>query len=613
MTTDAIDGGAAYDYIVVGSGAGGGPLAANLAAGGFRVLLIEAGSDPNANSYLYQVPCFNALATEDKAMAWEYFVHHYSKDEQRDEKYVAEKEGVFYPRAGTLGGCTAHNAMITVVPHDSDWNSIAELTGDKSWRAENMHKYFTKLERNAYVPPPEKESGHGYDGWLQVEKADPLIALGDAELIGTVMKAALAVARKTIRTGCIGIIKRIFRLVNTLDDPNDVRVNAHAEGLTAVPLATAGGKRNGSREHILRVQEQYRDKLIIALNTLVTRVELDGDNKAIGVECLEGPHLYAADPNANAAAATAKKIYRCTREVILAGGAFNTPQLLMLSGIGPKAHLEEHGIVCRLDRPGVGQNLQDRYEVAVVSEMDRNFNILAGATFKPPAVGEIGDPCFQEWQEGKGVYTTNGTAAAVIMRSKPERRDPDLFIFGLPGLFKGYFPGYSGLVERHKNYFTWAILKAHTNNTAGQVRLRSADPLATPDINFHYFEEGNDPKGEDLESVVNGVLFAREMNKRNEKIRLELLPGKTIQSRTDVAKWIKDNAWGHHASCSCRMGPPDDPNAVVDSRFRVIGTKNLRIVDASVFPRIPGFFIVTPIYMISEKASEVILADAKAR
>src|SRR5882672_5517264 len=283
MAPDASDAGAVYDYIVVGSGAGGGPLAANLAAGGFRVLLIEAGSDPNANSYLYQVPCFNALATEDKAMAWEYFVHHYSKDEQRDEKYIPEKGGVFYPRAGTLGGCTAHNAMITVVPHDSDWNGIAELTGDPSWRAEEMHKYFTKLERNAYFPPPEKESGHGYDGWLQVEKADPLIALGDKELIGTVMRAALAVARKTIRSGCIAIIKRVLRLAKTLDDPNDVRVNAHAEGLTKMPLATVGGKRNGSREHILRVQEKHRDKLIIALNTLVTRVLFDDDNKAIGV------------------------------------------------------------------------------------------------------------------------------------------------------------------------------------------------------------------------------------------------------------------------------------------------------------------------------------------
>jgi len=418
------------------------------------------------------------------------------------------------------------------------------------------------------------------------------------------------VARKTIRGGCSAIIRRILRLTETRDDPNDVRVNAAAEGLTIVPLATEGGKRNGSREHILRVKETHGDKLSIALNTLATRVIFDDDQRAVGVECLEGAHLYRADPAADGVAPAVAKTYRCTREVILAGGTFNTPQLLMLSGIGPKAHLEEHGITCRLDRPGVGQNLQDRYEVGVVSEMLRDFVMLSGATFKPPAEGEPGDECFQEWQQGKGVYTTNGAATAVILRSEPARPEPDLFIFGLPGLFKGYFPGYSEQIERAKNFFTWAIVKAHTNNTAGQVRLRSSDPRATPDINFHYFEEGNDPKGEDLESVVKGVMFARQMNERNDKIRAERVPGPAVKSPEEIAQWIKDNAWGHHASCTCRIGKPDDPMAVVDSRFRVIGTKGLRIVDASVFPKIPGFFIVTPIYMISEKASEVIVADA---
>ena len=607
-TSAASDG--TYDYIVVGSGAGGGPLAANLAVSGYRVLLIEAGSDPS--SYLYQVPCFNALASEDKAMSWEYFVHHYSEDEQRDDKYVPSKGGVFYPRAGTLGGCTAHNAMITLVPHDSDWNGIAELTGDPSWRAGEMHKYFTKLERNAYRPPPEAASGHGHSGWLSVEKADPAMAIGDRDLLDTFMNALMSVARKTLRGGFMAIIRRLFRLALTQDDPNDVRINAGAEGMSVVPLATEGGKRNGSREHILRVRDTHRDQLIIALNTLATQVLFDDDNRAIGVECLEGQHLYSADPNAAAATVGVKKIYRCTREVILAGGAFNTPQLLMLSGIGPKAHLREHGIVCRADRPGVGQNLQDRYEVAVVSEMTQDFKILKDATFKPPAEGEAGDACFQEWQKGKGVYTTNGAVAAAILRSKPQRSDPDLFIFGLPGLFKGYFPGYSELTERGKNFFTWAIVKAHTNNTAGEVRLRSSDPRAMPDVNFHYFEEGNDPKGEDLESVVKGIQFARQMNAKNKGIRKELVPGQEVEKPEQLARWAKDNAWGHHASCSCRIGRPDDPMAVVDSRFRVIGTKALRIVDASVFPRIPGFFIVTPIYMISEKASEVIAEDAVA-
>jgi choline dehydrogenase len=611
MTGERIDDGSTYDYIVVGSGAGGGPLAANLAASGYRVLVIEAGGDPHPLTS--QVPCFNALASEDKTMAWEYFVHHYSKDEQRDEKYVPGKGGVFYPRAGTLGGCTTHNAMITIVPHDSDWNGIAELTGDQSWRAEKMHKYFTKLERNAYQPPPEVLSGHGYSGWLSVEKADPMMAIGDRDLIDTFMNAVRSVARKTMHGGAAGILRRIVRLVILQDDPNDAHINAAVEGMTIVPLATAGGKRNGPREHLLSVREKHADRLSIALDTLATRVIFDADNRAAGVECLEGKHLFKADPNADSSSAGVKKTYRCTREVILAGGTFNTPQLLMLSGIGPRAHLEENGITCRVDRPGVGRNLQDRYEVAVVSEMVNNFTLLENATFKPPAEGEKGDACFQEWQKGRGVYTTNGAVAAAILSSDASRPDPDLFIFGLPGLFKGYFPGYSELTESKKNIFTWAIVKAHTNNTAGRVRLCSGDPRDMPDVNFHYFEEGNDPKGEDLQSVVEGVRYARQMNEGNDKVQREIVPGKDIQSTEQIAQWVKDNAWGHHASCSCKMGQPGDRMAVVDSRFRVIGAKGLRIVDASVFPKIPGFFIVTPIYMISEKASEVIVEDARAK
>jgi choline dehydrogenase len=611
-----------YEYIVVGSGAGGGPLAANLALRGFRVLLLEAGSDQGSTP-LYQVPCFHAFSTEEKKMAWDYFVHHYSEDEARDSKYRADRGGVFYPRAGTLGGCTAHNAMITIYPHDSDWNHIAEFTGDGSWRAENMRQYFERLEHCTYVPRPEpgerNPSGHGYDGWLKVSEIDPFIAKDDKQIIQTVADAVVASLLAGFPTFgkrwflalwafIKNRIRRILRHFDTGFDPNDRR-NAGTEGMTMLPLATGSGKRNGPREFIRDVETRHPDRLIVKMNHLATRVLFDANKRAVGVECLEGAHLYGADPNGAQASAPVRREYSCSREVILAGGTFNTPQLLMLSGIGPKEHLEEKGIVCIADRPGVGQNLQDRYEVGVVSTMVKDFEILKGATFKPPAEGEEGDPPYQQWQNGVGVYTTNGAVAAVILRSAEERPDPDLFIFGMPGNFRGYYPGYSKDLESRLNYFTWAILKAHTNNTKGEVRLRSNEPRDTPYVNFRYFEEGNDPNGEDLASVVNGVRFVRGMNARNDAIAEEQMPGKSVANE-DLPKWVRDNAWGHHASCSCRMGKVDDRMAVVDSNFRVIETTGLRIVDASVFPRIPGFFIVTPIYMISEKAADVISADA---
>jgi choline dehydrogenase len=134
-----------------------------------------------------------------------------------------------------------------------------------------------------------------------------------------------------------------------------------------------------------------------------------------------------------------------------------------------------------------------------------------------------------------------------------------------------------------------------------------------PEINFRYFDEGNDDLGEDLDAVVAGVEFVRHMMRNHLPFEArEVLPGDAVDGNDELRTFVRDNAWGHHASCTCKMGRPDDPGAVVDSRFRVLGARNLRVVDASVFPRIPGFFIVTPTYMISEKASDVILADAGA-
>lgn len=160
-----------FDYIIVGSGAGGGPLAANLAKAGFSVLLIEAGGDKD--SLNYSVPGFNGLSTEDETYRWDYYVRHYADQAQqeRDPKFVASQDGVLYPRAGTLGGCTAHNALITVYPANSDWDRIAEITKDDSWNAEAMRKVFQKVEKCGYLTPAEiTATKHGSSGWLNTEK-----------------------------------------------------------------------------------------------------------------------------------------------------------------------------------------------------------------------------------------------------------------------------------------------------------------------------------------------------------------------------------------------------------------------------------------------------------
>jgi choline dehydrogenase len=160
-----------FDYIVIGSGAGGGPVAANLARAGHRVALIEAGQAPEPDAYT--VPAFHGFASEDPDLSWQFFVRHYASAERsrRDWKFREEHDGVFYPRAGTLGGCTAHHAMITVYPHAGDWDHIAEITGDASWRADRMRAYFERLEDCGYVdrvaPGAPNPTRHGWGGWLR--------------------------------------------------------------------------------------------------------------------------------------------------------------------------------------------------------------------------------------------------------------------------------------------------------------------------------------------------------------------------------------------------------------------------------------------------------------
>jgi choline dehydrogenase-like flavoprotein len=326
----------------------------------------------------------------------------------------------------------------------------------------------------------------------------------------------------------------------------------------------------------------------------------------VGVEYVKGARLYRAGAEPEAQAGERREI-RAGREVILAGGAFNTPQLLMLSGIGPGPRLQDHGVPVRVELGGVGRNLQDRYEVSVVNRMKRPWKVLEGARFAD------GDPLQREWAERRsGMYISNGAALSVVRRSSADRPIPDLFAMALLARFYGYFPGYAREIAAHQDYLSWTLLKAHTQNRAGEVTLRSADPRDSPSINFRYFEEGSDAAGEDLRAVVEGIRLVRRLTARLRDeglIAEEELPGPGLESDADLADYVRDNAWGHHASCTCPIGPRD-AGGVLDSRFAVHGVAALRVVDASVFPRIPGFFIASAIYMIGEKAADVILSDA---
>ena len=626
-----------FDYIVVGSGAGGGPVAANLALAGFSVLLLEAGGEKE-NAH-YSVPAFHPLSTEDQELQWNYFVRHYASDDRQRKDTKRNTDGrIWYPRAGTLGGCTAHNAMITVYGHESDWDRIAQLTGDQSWSSERMRQYFQRVERCRYSSKSwDLLTGgkHGFNGWLTTERPRQEVleefVKNDPQLQRILAAVALTTLEDLPGSPTEAFIRRaIPKLFSAAlkEDINHMRsVKDRPEGLYLTPVATNGGKRASVRDRIRAVQQACPARLIVKTDVLVTKVLLQQESgsakrqfKALGVECREGAHLYRADPKAVDAAPSAKQ-FTAKREVIISGGAFNTPQLLMLSGIGPKEQLDRHGIPVQIDLPGVGKNLQDRYEVGIVYKLKENLSTLANAKFED---NEQSDPVYKEWKEatpderrnGKGfLYSSNGVIIAILKRSsaaKNGKEPPDLFIFGLPSDFRGYEQGYTKNITI-KNHFTWLVLKAHTRNSGGEVTLRSNDPRDTPQINFKYFEEGNDAnKGqEDLDAMVEAIVFIRQIMSRLDAGEAEeIWPGPQV---TDAAlrEWIMNEAWGHHASCSCKIGAQDDGTAVLDHNFIVRGTANLRVVDASIFPYIPGFFIVTPTYMIAEKASEVILADAR--
>ena len=206
---------AEYEYIVVGSGAGGGPLAARLAIAGHKTLLIEAGDDQGANDN-YTVPAYQAKSTEDPEMAWDFFVRHYQDDQQerRDYKLTyttpdgreytglnpppgSEIKGVLYPRSATLGGCTAHNALITVYPHRVDYEYMQALTGDEAWGPDNIRRLFVRMEALGYLQGAIDLTGHGLDGWLGTAVAPLNLALEDLQLTSQLLGASFALGNFT--------------------------------------------------------------------------------------------------------------------------------------------------------------------------------------------------------------------------------------------------------------------------------------------------------------------------------------------------------------------------------------------------------------------------------
>ena len=598
-----------FQYIIVGAGAGGGPLAVRLAKRGFDVLLLDAGGDELPQSAA--VPAFHAYSTEDPAISWDYIVKHRDKVPQLDIPGVEttkDQSSIWYPRASGIGGCTLHNAMVAMYPHPQDWKKIhdaAKASGDRysaSWQPAKMRDLFeSKVARKDY-------SWGDNAGWHHLEMNSPWPGITDSNLRKTILRAT--------RTGDDGSI------FDALRDVNRSR-NIDKEGFFRIPKSTRNGSRYGVHNYVMENRGRTRQggRLTVMPHSLVKKILLKRNKNnsltATAVEVARGKNLYRAHRHGGHDDYETK-VYKTNNEIILCAGAFNTPQLLMLSGIGPSEHFTSAAWKRLPNRKkwmvleGVGQNLQDRYEVSVVSEYKRDFKFISSCEFK---ADRRLDPCYNAWENDsareKSIYSSNGVSGGIKLRSQQNKRSggpQDLILFGLPGDFRGYYPGYSnnlfGPDGRARNLFSWAILKGYSNNRSGQVKLKTADFRDTPEIDFNYFGEGRE---QDLDAIYEAIQVVRGTNLQlGETIERELFPGKKVSSKADLKVWIEREAWGHHASCSARMGHKSDAKAVTDYNFKVHGTQNLRIVDASVFPDIPVLFISVPIYMIAERAAEVI-------
>ena len=494
------------------------------------------------------------------------------------------------------------DALIFVTPHASDWNYIAQLTGDNTWRAENMQQYLNKV----------------YE-WQPVAPTDPTILARDPMLTQHLVAGARAAG-----VGPTGL-DQLTGLGSLLLDPNNTPGRDSLEGFFQIPLIQAGGTRTSVRDFIVdTVNAGF--PLTVRTNCHVTKVNFDTSRrnspKATGVQFLDGAHLYRASPlsGGRGRAGTA----RARREVILAGGTYNTVQILKLSGVGPTNELRRLNIPLIKSLPGLGKNMQDRYEIPINVKHPVDFPILDGCTFdaKPQ------DQCLTQWRNNpsllalRGAYATNGLAATMAVNSDfADNSDIDLYIFAGPINFKGYFPSWGDFAVRDHKHFSWYALKAHTRNTAGTVELRSRDPLDTPLINFNYFDTGtteNDADVKDLNTLIQAVNRSREALGYYRDAQplggllgntnfVEERPGEIVDSDEEIGNYIKRESWGHHACCTAAIGPDGNANSVLDSKFRVRGVQGLRVVDASVFPKIPGIFIQAPIFMIAEKAADVIL------
>jgi choline dehydrogenase len=525
-----------FDYVIVGGGSAGCVLASRLSEDAdIKVCLLEAG--PSDSSPLIHIPLGILWLMRSKVLNWKFYTASEPKLDGRR---------LFWPRGRTLGGCSSSNAMVYIRGHSTDYDAWAQL-GNPGWAFKDVLPYFKRAENHELGP----SEFHGVGGPMNVaEQRSPNIL-------------SRSFVEASIQAGI----------------PYNADFNgAEQEGVGLYAVTQKNGRRWSQARGYL-TPARVRPNLTVITDAHATRVLFEGST-AVGVEYSRKGRIEQV---------------RAKRELILSSGAIQSPQLLMLSGVGDAAALHAHGIPVVKHLPSVGKNLQDHLDVLVVQKCTKS--VSAGFTLRNALRGVW--ELVRYFTTGRGMLSMVGAEGGGFVKSSPEEPIPDLQFHFNPlrlsnhSLDLGFLfgDGYS----------------LHVCNlrpkSRGEIRLASSDPLAKADILANYLSHPDD-----MEHMVKGVKLARKVLAAPAFDRYrgaELRPEPGCVTDDDIRGFIRRHAGTiYHPVGTCKMGR--DPMAVVDAELRVHGLQGLRVVDASIMPLLVAGNTNAPVVMIAEKASDMI-------